>query len=163
MSDFDIHQLHAGGGTLALMPLPGRDGAYVADLAKVRAWRPDLVISMTTAVEMERHGAGALGADLAARDIEWVHLPVEDFGIPSSEIGLRWPDISIAAQRVLATQGRLLVHCFGGCGRSGMIVLRLMVECGEEAGPALTRLRTVRPCAVETEDQRRWATEATRT
>ncbi|MBR9844091.1 MAG: protein phosphatase, partial [Rhodobacteraceae bacterium] len=49
------------------------------------------------------------------------------------------------------------VHCFGGCGRSGMAIMRLLVEMGEEPEAALARLRAVRPCAVETEAQRLWA------
>ena len=51
----------------------------------------------------------------------------------------------------------MLVHCRGGCGRSGMAVLRLMVEAGEAPEEALARLRAVRPCAVETEAQMDWA------
>jgi hypothetical protein len=38
-----------------------------------------------------------------------------------------------------------------------MALMRLMVEAGEDAEPALQRLREVRACAVETEDQRAWA------
>jgi len=53
--------------------------------------------------------------------------------------------------------GRVLIHCRGGCGRSGMAALRLMIESGEEAGAALSRLRALRPCAVETEAQMAWA------
>ena len=44
-----------------------------------------------------------------------------------------------------------------GCGRAGMMVLRLMIAAGEEANTALVRLRAARPCAVETDDQMRWA------
>jgi hypothetical protein len=38
-----------------------------------------------------------------------------------------------------------------------MAVLRLMVECGEDPAQALARLRSVRPCAVETDAQLDWA------
>ncbi|MGB3280173.1 MAG: protein-tyrosine phosphatase family protein, partial [Pseudorhodobacter sp.] len=58
---------------------------------------------------------------------------------------------------ILARGGRLMVHCRGGCGRTGMIALRLMVDTGEEPGAALARLRAVRPCAVETDAQEVWA------
>jgi protein-tyrosine phosphatase len=162
MTNLNIHDLPAGGGKLALMPLPGRSGAYDADLAEVVAWGPDIVISMTSSKEMERHGAATFGADLQARGIRWVHLPVEDFGAPSTEISTRWPDLSEVVRRVLGQDGRVLVHCLGGCGRSGMVVLRLMLDSQEPPEAALDRLRAVRPCAVETEDQLRWATDVTR-
>jgi len=38
-----------------------------------------------------------------------------------------------------------------------MAVLRLMIEAGEEAGDALARLRSLRPCAIETHAQMAWA------
>jgi hypothetical protein len=38
-----------------------------------------------------------------------------------------------------------------------MALLRMMVDTGEPGAQALARLRAVRPCAVETEDQRLWA------
>ena len=41
-----------------------------------------------------------------------------------------------------------------------MAVLRLLVERGEAAEPALARMRAARGCAVETEAQFRWAASA---
>ena len=61
------------------------------------------------------------------------------------------------AKALLAQGGRVLVHCFGGCGRSGMAALRLLVELGEDPDEALARIRAVRSCAVETEAQMAWA------
>ena len=65
--------------------------------------------------------------------------------------------ISQTLHRVLNDGGRVIVHCRGGCGRTGMAVLRLMVEAGEDGENALARLRTVRTCAVETIQQKEWA------
>ena len=38
-----------------------------------------------------------------------------------------------------------------------MIVLRVMIEFGEDPDKALKRLRKIRPCAVETKPQETWA------
>ncbi|CUK11210.1 Dual specificity phosphatase, catalytic domain [Ruegeria denitrificans] len=158
MVQFAIYALPVGNGTVALSPLPGRSGGYVRDLGIIRDWQPDLVISMTTGVEILQEGAGGLGDDLRAHNIEWAHLPVADFGAPSPATDVAWIKVSATATRILSRAGRVLVHCRGGCGRSGMIVLRLMVENGELPETALSRLRAVRPCAVETEGQMDWAT-----
>lgn len=61
------------------------------------------------------------------------------------------------ALATLRNGGKVLAHCRGGCGRSGMAVLRLMVELGEAPDVALARLRDARPCAVETQAQLDWA------
>ena len=160
MSQLVIYALQVGGGTLALTSMPGRGGDYAEDLDTISDWKPGLVISMTTDVEMLQDGAQSFGSDIQGRASRWVHLPVEDFGAPSQAIQNRWENVSTTARHALSGGGRVLVHCRGGCGRSGMVVLRLMVECGEEADTALTRLRALRPCAVETEDQKTWAVAA---
>ena len=120
-------------------------------------WRPDLVLTMTTQSELDRMGATGFGDDLAAVGIAWRHLPIVDFGAPDSHIETKWGEVSNLCADVLTQGGRILIHCFGGCGRSGMTALRLMVEAGEAPDTALNRLRKTRPCAVETDDQRAWA------
>ncbi len=154
---FQITELAFRNGLLGISPLPGRGGTYDADLIALFQWNPSLVLSMTTDREMARNGAEGLGSDLRIAGVTWMHLPVPDFGAPSDEIAARWHETSDLAHRVTAGGGRVLAHCYGGCGRSGMALLRLMTEAGEAPKAALTRLRSVRPCAVETEDQYHWA------
>lgn len=154
MIEFVIYQLPVGGGELALSPMPGRTRHYYTDWLRLMEWCPDLVLTMTTQVELDRKGAGTLGADLGNEGIAWLHLPVADFGVPED---LDWPQVRDQTLGVLKGGGRVLVHCFGGCGRSGMMMLRLMIAAGEGADVALPRLRAVRPCAVETDEQMAWA------
>ncbi|MGJ8621287.1 MAG: protein-tyrosine phosphatase family protein [Yoonia sp.] len=154
MIGYSIYSLPVGSGTLAISPMPGRTRHYHADWLLLADWEPDLVLSMTTQPELDRKGAGSLGTDLRNAGIGWLHLPVADFGVPET---LDWDSVRTSALGVLADQGRVLVHCFGGCGRSGMIALRLMIAAGEAPEAALRRLRKIRPCAVETDAQMKWA------
>lgn len=151
MAGFTIAEVRIGAGRGALCPLPADAGARAALLA----WRPDLVVSMTPADEMAAHGCADLPAWLGAQGIAWASLPVTDFGAPDH--GADWRALSARSHALLDTGGRVLAHCRGGCGRSGMVVLRLMVERGEDGRAALERLRAARPCAVETEGQLAWA------
>lgn len=157
MSGFHIVSLPVGGGLLALCPIPGRSGDYAGDLARLIAWAPGLVLTMTTLQELAETGANDLENDLARAGIVWRHLAVADFGSPGEETARLWPEASQSALAVLGRGGRVLAHCFGGCGRSGMALLRVMIEAGEAPETAFMRLRSVRPCAVETEGQRAWA------
>ncbi len=157
MTNLVIHALQVGGGTLALTSMPGKGGDYAGDLETIGDWRPGLVLSMTTEAELVQFGARDFGRDVQGRASRWVHLPIQDFGVPPSEVDAQWPDVSAAARQALSGGGRVLVHCQGGCGRSGMVVLRLMIECGEAPTQALDRLRKLRPCAVETDAQKHWA------
>lgn len=157
MSDYVLHALTVGGGILALCPLPGRGGDYEEDLAHLKEWKPSMLISLVTDVEFVAAKVTTLGADMQDAGSRWIHLPIDDFGIPDADVIEAWPEVSKIALAALGGGGRVLVHCQGGCGRSGMIVLRLMIEAGEKPDAALARLRATRPCAIETEDQMHWA------
>ena len=155
---FSISELLVGRGHLGICPLPGRFSSYYVDLATILEWRPNLVISATTSVEFERDGVSQFPEDLENHKIKWVHFPVADYGPPQGE-AQSWTEISDQAHAVLDGGGRVLTHCYGGCGRSGMVSLRLMREAGKPVEWALERLREVRPCAVETAAQKAWAAE----
>ncbi|MEM9969582.1 MAG: protein phosphatase [Pseudomonadota bacterium] len=157
MADWTVSELALGAGCLGIAPVPGRSGNYEADLSALLRWGPALVLTMTGRAELDRVGAAGLGDDLGAAGVGWRPLPITDLGAPDAATAALWPAASAEAHGVLAGGGRVLAHCFGGCGRSGMALLRLMVEAGEDADPALARLRRARPCAVETEAQRAWA------
>ena len=150
---YTISELPLWSGWIGIAPMPGRAGTYQADLNAILRWGADMVLTMTTAHEL----AGDLGADLDAAGVVWRHLPVGDFGAPSPDVAALWPGTSREALAVLSGGGKVLAHCYGGCGRSGMALLRLMVDAGEDAEAALARLRKVRPCAVETNAQFDWA------
>jgi len=157
MSGFRVSSLTVGTGTLGICPIPGGAGDYSGDIAAILRWRPDVVFTMTSASELRSVGADRIGGDLSRLGIRWQHLPIKDFGAPETATAALWPAAARAARAALGDGGRVLVHCYGGCGRSGMAALRLMVELGEPAQVALQRLRSARPCAVETEAQMAWA------
>jgi hypothetical protein len=145
-----------GGGKIGLCRMPGRGGDIAADVAAITAWSPAVVVSLAGRRELEVFAADRLPEMLAPFGVGHAHFPIADYSAPDAgDAGWR-----AVADRLLAALdggGRVLVHCMGGCGRSGAAALRLMVERGEAAEAALARLRAVRPCAVETDGQLAWA------
>ena len=89
--------------------------------------------------------------------IQWLHFPIKDFGTVDQKRKFLWEPISKNIRQQIDGGGRILIHCRGGRGRTGMIVLRGMIEFGEDPDKALKRLRKIRPCAVETKPQETWA------
>jgi protein-tyrosine phosphatase len=145
---FELAEIAMGRGVLGLCALP-----QAGDVAALQAWRPDLVLTL-----VERAEAVALSPDLegalVAAGIAQRWFEIADYGVPVGD----WAGLSGDLHAVLKVGGRVVIHCRGGCGRTGMIALRLMEEAGEL--DALARLRAVRPCAVETEAQMDWALQA---
>ena len=156
MAEFQIFEVPLGNGHIGICQMPGRHN-LTSDLDILRDWGADLILTMTSQGELDAAGIGDIGHRLGDLGIGWQHLPVTDFGAPTCDTALAWPAAAAKAHEVLQNGGRVVAHCWGGCGRSGMAVLRLMVETGEPPEDALARLRSVRPCAVETEGQQYWA------
>lgn len=155
--EFEIYELNAAAGQVGICPMPGLLSPYGDDLNTIANWSPDLVLTMTDEVELDAVGAASLGDDLQDVGISWYALPIRDFGAPGADVELTWPEVSMLALAILRQGGKVLAHCRGGCGRSGMALMRLMVELGEAPDLALSRLREARPCAVETQAQQDWA------
>lgn len=152
---FPIAEIPLLAGRIAISPQPGRTGCYDRDFKAVLAWGPDLVLSLTTHPELQSQGGETLAFDLGLYDIAWHHLPIADFATP--DFSETWPALSRQIQTRLASGQSILIHCLAGCGRSGMIALRLMVDTGQDPDHALKTLRHIRPCAIETLPQLHWA------
>jgi protein-tyrosine phosphatase len=58
-----------------------------------------------------------------------------------------------SAHRALSRSEHVLVHCVGGCGRTGVFLACLMTECGLSPEAAIVEFRKARRCGPETPEQ----------
>jgi len=88
---------------------------------------------------------------LIERGIEVLYTPIEDFTAPSLEELLeivKWIDKRARGGK------KVLIHCLGGSGRSGTVATAyLMYAYRLSLKEALAKVRSLKPSAVETEDQ----------
>ena len=157
MHSFKVFEISLGPALLGISCLPGFQGSFSADIEKIFNWNPATIVSLTEEKEMEDLGAKDFISLIEKEKIQWLHFPIKDFGTVDQKREFLWEPISKNMLQKVNNGDRILVHCRGGCGRSGMIVLRIMIEFGENPEEALERLRKIRPCAVETEAQENWA------
>ncbi len=150
MEPFAIYELDGfGAGKLALCRQPNRAENF-DDIAN---WQPSVVVTHTQEEEFPKIEPSLPMCFLQA-DYDWLHLPIVDFGVPNTQ---DWGDALNDLLGTLNAGGRVLAHCKGGQGRSGMLLLRLLVSQGENPEAALARIRKIRPHAVETDEQHNWA------
>ena len=114
---------------------------------------------MTTMSELADKNATNLSIHLSKLGIDWLHLPIQDFGTPRGKTSKLWPEAANLTHEILDRGGKVLAHCMSGQGRSGMAILRLMVERGIPPKIALKKIRKIRPMAVETDAQYHWASQ----
>ncbi|GLQ34908.1 hypothetical protein GCM10007939_11910 [Amylibacter marinus] len=147
---FDIYDLSPMiAGDIGICPLPRAP----ADFAAISRWQADIAVTLTTEVE---YPFADFPDHLAAVSGHWLPCPIPDFGTPEQDVS----DLVSRLDHALRAGQRVLIHCLGGRGRSGMLALRLLVTQGQEPQSALADVRRARAHAVETDAQYLWATSA---
>lgn len=139
-------------GRLAFGPAP----LGPQDPAAIAAWGAVTVLGLTTPDEAESQGWPALADRFASAGIPWINLPIDDFAIPDARATQAWPAIRAGLLAHLTAGRRVLVHCRGGRGRSGMIAAALLAAGGLSAVAAVAAVRRVQPDAIETAQQMDW-------
>lgn len=129
------------------------DRDLATDLTAVANWGAVAVISLIEEHEIHALGVPGLGAAVAERHMEWIHLPIRDVSVPGSAFERAWQLHGPGVRARLRDGFDVLVHCKGGLGRAGTIAARLLVELGASAAEAIAAVRSVRPGAIETPDQ----------
>lgn len=112
------------------------------DLAFVQQQGVDTIVSLTETPLDE----GAL----APFNFDVLHMPVPDRHAPTFEQIDACTDF---LDEKLSAGRSVMVHCLGGYGRTGTMLVCYLIHCGAKADEALAEMRRVRPRSVETEEQ----------
>ena len=130
-------------GKLAAMALPGLAVPLKDDLADIEKRG---VRAVATFTERPLPEAGR-----ASSSLEFVHIPIDDFDIPTLDQVRQfcaWADARIAEEKPVA------VHCFAGLGRTGLMIACFLVrEPGRTTDKLLYELRKIEPGYVQTAQQ----------
>ena len=92
-----------------------------------------------------------LNSDLVNQyGFENLHMPVADRQPPEPE---QIDELMTYLDERLGEGGSVVVHCLGGYGRTGTMLVCYLIYCGASAQEALAEMRRLRPESVETEEQ----------
>jgi len=124
-----IPTLSVATGRIGVSFCPGKRGPALAgfdwmrdltvDLDAVRDWGAAAVISLIEDHEIEFLGVSKLEAEVTARGMEWLHLPIVDVAAPGDEFEQRWRSAGPRVRGILAEGRSVFIHCRGGLGRGG--------------------------------------------
>lgn len=131
----------------------GWDRDLDLDLDQIEQWGTAALVTLIEPHEMRVMGVQQLGAVVATRHMDWLHLPIRDVSIPGPDFERVWEKAGAGLRARLRDGFNVVVHCKGGLGRAGTIAARLLVELGSDPERAIRMVRRVRPGALETAAQ----------
>jgi ADP-ribosyl-[dinitrogen reductase] hydrolase len=124
------------------------------DIQAVKSWGATTWLNLLTDKEMLDLKVEDLGIAVKRSGMRYFCLPIEDVDVPDATFEKSWKTAGAQLREELMRGGKVLIHCRGGLGRSGMIAARLIVELGAESPEdAILRVRVSRPGAIETRAQ----------
>jgi len=83
-------------------------------------------------------------------EITYLHIPIVDFSVPTIEDAKKFVSF---VEEIKSKGGKVLVHCYAGCGRTGTMLAVYLVYQGLSSDEAFLHLRRINECFVETEEQ----------
>jgi ADP-ribosyl-[dinitrogen reductase] hydrolase len=128
----------------------------------IRASGATSLVSLTEPRELRWAGPGDFGAAVARAELSWYHLPIRDFSVPDAGFEQTWSSVGAELRRRLVAGERLVIHCYAGRGRTGLLAARLLIEFGEPPQRAIGLVRRVRSGAIQTYEQEAYLRDLSR-
>ena len=140
-----IDELPVGecGGLLGLTLCPGKKDMsrdwyrnLEYDLREIHQWGAKTVVTLIEDFEFEMLQVNALGQKILSMGIHWVHLPIRDVSVPDHRFEKGWKVHGPMIHSSLDRGERILIHCRGGIGRTGLVAGQILIERGVEPSEA---------------------------
>ena len=145
MNNFEPRLLYSDQSSLYGSPIPAFDTDEAATNVAEQKFTDVIVL-------IEDEAGQALAEAYKAKGINALHFPIEDYKTPSSKELKDWvPQIV----KLVQTPGhKILIHCMGGQGRTGLISACVLAVLKNKSGDdAIRAIRKKIPHAVETSGQ----------
>lgn len=152
-----IRMMSVAGGIVAMSSLPGVGGDLEGDLDHLKGLQPAFVVTAVSEKELNDSKAVDLRQYALDHGARWVQVPVLKGAEPDDRGTIIWRDVSNRLRQALSGGGRIFVHGMQDGDRAKMVVLRLMIEAGEDPVAAEARLHSVWPGKLTNAAQRHWA------
>ena len=111
------------------------------------------MLTLVESYEFARLGVPEFATEIGRTRLVWYHMAIPDMSTPGKTFDQAWSRDGARIFRTLRGGERLLVHCAGGFGRSGMVAAKLLAALGAPADQAVDTVRRARPGAIETDGQ----------
>jgi len=165
----DALEIPGCSGVIGMTFCPGKKGMGIfsgewdrdlgTDLAAIREWGAGTLVSLIEEHEFRLLGVGDLGSQALEADLVWYHLPIRDVSVPGQMFPSQWVSVGTKLCQELRAGGRVVLHCRGGLGRTGLVAALLLIELGVMPQEAVALVRKARRGTIETAGQEKYVNE----
>ncbi len=146
-----------GNQSVAITILPGRKDYsrdLFQDIMEIKKHNIDSIVTLVTKDEMDSYGVPDLLEQYHKCGIECIHRPVVDQKVPSKE---DIEAINTFINSKLKKNSKILIHCVGGLGRSGLVAACYLKSIGYNSEDAVRIIRETRTSrAIESKEQEKF-------
>lgn len=128
-------------GTRIDRPGMGSKKLLQTDIDEIIQWGANGALCLVEPHELKLNKVEGLPAAIQDAGIWWKHLPIIDMDIPNQEFEDIWAVEGERIRHALRIGERVIIHCYAGLGRTGMIAARILVEFGVNPEQAIREVR----------------------
>ncbi len=140
-------------GLRVMQPNPGAAKYLEPDLKELSDWGANGVVSLIEEKEFRLNNVTELPRRLTEAGMWWLHLPIVDMDIPDQNFEDIWAYDGERIRHALRIGERVILHCYAGLGRTGMIAARILVEMGMDPEMAIKTVRQPNGRRIQTKRQ----------
>lgn len=134
------------GGAFVFSPCPGTKGLdLIGSIKQIQAESIDAVISMLPDHELDYLNVSELGKLVEEAGMQWFQLPIEDDCAPEAPFHDAFTPHKNTLLSLVNSNKKILIHCRGGTGRTGLLAAILLLESGLEWPEVKSLIQSVRP------------------
>lgn len=147
-------------GRIGLTFCPGKRGQGLysgrwerdlqTDLNTIKAWGAHTLVSLIALPEFDRLAVHNFGDSVRQNLLEWRHWPIKDMQTPDLHFEQTWQREGQILLRQIQAGAAVVIHCWGGLGRTGLVAARILVELGATPVEAVAQVRATREHTIET-------------
>jgi ADP-ribosyl-[dinitrogen reductase] hydrolase len=119
--------------------------SLIADLVTIHNWGAAALVSLLDESEFSTLGMKELPKKAKQLGMTWFHLPIRNMGLPDITFEEHWAVAGPILHHFLHEGKRVVVHCKGDIGRSGLISARLLIELGIPPVRAINLVQLAHP------------------
>ncbi|USH05392.1 cyclin-dependent kinase inhibitor 3 family protein [Grimontia kaedaensis] len=147
-------ELPVESGALILTPCPGtKEISLLESLQQLKAQGATAVVTAINEEEMVSKGVEQLGELVQELGMEWFHIVIEDDEAPDATFMAKWEASQSELHEAIANGDKVVMHCMGGSGRTGLLAAHLLLERGWELEDIIRDVQALRPGAFTKQPQ----------